>query len=137
ACARNTRRAGLRAAGSRAGTGRTAVFRPPACATSGRCRGFRARRSSTKLHLAPLEHGVTLHPAAPEVGVRSNPGLSLEVRDELLRIGQAFPDLRQEGRALALHTLFENEAVHAWAKPSDKIGVILEREALGRRQQRH
>src|SRR5882672_8801604 len=131
------RRAGLRAAGSRAGTGRTAASRPRACATSGRRRVPLARRSSTKLRFAPLEHGVTLHPAAPDIGVLRNPGFLPEVCDELLRIGQALPDLRQEGRALAFLAVFENDAVHAGAEPRNQLGVAIERQPLGRRQERY
>jgi len=59
------------------------------------------------------------------------------VRDELLRIGQPLPDLRQESRALAFLALFENDPVHAGAQPRNQLGVVLEQESFGRRQKRY
>ena len=114
--ARSTGRAGRRAAGSRAGTGRTGCGRRrSAChQRAGRCSSGAGRRAPHQAIGSPfgeLAHPVARQPqvVGPEVG--RQPGLALERGEERRRLGQLLPDLRQEGGAAAAP--FEDHAVDA------------------------
>ena len=92
--ARSTRRAGLRAAGSRADTGRTACGRPRACATSapGYSAGVdREVLSARQIRLAVFDDGVARERTSGAQKLALNPALSLSWRRNSARLAGCSP----------------------------------------------
>ena len=56
------------------------------------------------------------------------------MREELARLRQLFPDLRQEGAAVT--AIFEHDAIHAGAQLRQRIGLVANNHLLGSREQR-
>src|ERR671921_643292 len=62
------------------------------------------------------------------------PRLAAQLAEKIQRIGQAFPDLRQEGRPRM--AIFEIDAVDARTKLRDRVGLARDRHRGARRTHR-
>src|SRR5262245_55020540 len=111
----------------------------PSCSLQSRGHRSHWMRPSASLchHLPFMEFGdaVARDLAACEARVGRQAGFLQELREEGALVRDAFPDLRQEGGALAF--AFEDDAVDSRLELAQQVRLVLELDALRRREQRY